>query len=188
MARISLDPPRSLLYRIGARWSRRRYGAVLDPARAMAHHPGVLAADVGFELAVERWDRVDGDLKALAVLASAATIGCSWCVDFGSWTSAAAGLDPAKLRDLPRWRESEEFTALERRVLAYAEGLTMTPPSVTDEMVAELRRDLDDAQLVELTMLVAVENQRSRFNSGLGLTSQGFCSVPASVPATSTGR
>jgi hypothetical protein len=53
---------------------------------------------------------------------------------------------------------------------------------VTDEMVAELREHLDDAALVELTMMIAVENQRSRFNSALGLTSQGFkdrCELPA---------
>ena len=49
-------------------------------------------------------------------------------------------------------------------------------------MVAELRRSLDDAQLVELTMMISVENSRSRFNSALGLTSQGFrdrCEIPA---------
>ena len=58
--------------------------------------------------------------------------------------------------------------------MEYAEAMTATPPDVTDEMVAGLRRELGDAELVELTMMVAVENVRSRFNSALGLTSQGF--------------
>ena len=44
-------------------------------------------------------------------------------------------------------------------MLAYAEAMTATPPAVTDEMVAGLRRELDDAALVELTMMVAVENR-----------------------------
>ena len=38
---------------------------------------------------------------------------------------------------------------------------------------------------LELTMMVAVENVRSRFNSSLGLTSQGFtdrCEIPAPTP------
>jgi alkylhydroperoxidase family enzyme len=62
--------------------------------------------------------------------------------------------------------------------------MTTTPPSVTDEMVADLRPQLDDAELVELTMMVAVENVRSRFNSALGLTSQGFkerCEIPTAA-------
>ena len=66
--------------------------------------------------------------------------------------------------------------------MAYAEAMTTTPPGVTDEMVAGLRQQPDDAALVELTMMVAVENVRSRFNSALGLTSQGFrdrCEIPA---------
>ena len=89
-----------------------------------------------------------------------------------------------KLRDVPRWRDSDVYTDLERQVMAYAEAMTATPPSVTDEMVAGLRRELDDAELVELTMMVAVENVRSRFNSALGLTSQGFkdrCEIPAAA-------
>ena len=93
-------------------------------------------------------------------------------------------MDPEKLRAVPRGRDSDVFTDLERRVMAYAEAVTATPPAVTDEMVAGLRRDLDDAQLVELTMMVAVENVRSRFNSALGLTSQGFrdrCELPATA-------
>jgi hypothetical protein len=33
-------------------------------------------------------------------------------------------------------RDSDLYTPLERRVLAYAEAMTATPPEVTDEMVA----------------------------------------------------
>jgi alkylhydroperoxidase family enzyme len=108
-------------------------------------------------------------------------IGCSWCVDFGYWISTNRGIDPAKLRDVPRWRDSDLYSDLERQVMTYAEAVTATPPAVTDEMVAALRRQLDDAELVELTMMVAVENVRSRFNNALGLTSQGFtdrCEIP----------
>ena len=83
-------------------------------------------------------------------------------------------LPERKLGDVPRWRESDAFTEVERLVLEYAESMTVTPPAVTDDLVADLRRHFDDGQLVELTMMIAVENQRSRFNSALGLTSQGF--------------
>jgi alkylhydroperoxidase family enzyme len=181
MARIPLDPPRTPFYRLAEWWSRRTYGAVLDPGAALAHNPRVLRSNLRHELSLARWDRLDPGLKHLAVMASAVTIGCSWCVDFGWWVSASDGVDPAKLRAVPHWRDSDVLTDLEKRVVGYAEAMSSTPPSVTDEMVADLRRDLDDAALVELTMMVAVENSRSRSNSALGLTSQGFrdrCEVP----------
>ncbi|MGY1720580.1 carboxymuconolactone decarboxylase family protein [Blastococcus sp. SYSU DS0552] len=182
MARIPLDPPRTPLVRLAEWYSRRRFGVVLDPGAAMAHHGRVLRAYVRHEQSVARWNRLDPTLKALAVMSSAATIGCSWCLDFGYWVSTQDGVDPAKLRDVPRWRDSDVYTDLERQVLAYGEAMTTTPVQVTDEMVAGLRRHLDDAELVELTMMISVENSRSRFNSALGLTSQGFsdrCELPA---------
>ena len=78
------------------------------------------------------------------------------------------------LREVPRWRESDVFTPLEREVIAYAEAMTATPPQVTEEMVDGLVAGLGVPAVVELTKMVAVENERSRFNSALGLTSQGF--------------
>jgi alkylhydroperoxidase family enzyme len=52
--------------------------------------------------------------------------------------------------------------------------MTQTPPEVTDDMVADLRTRFTDAEVVELTATIALENQRSRTNTALGLTSQGF--------------
>jgi AhpD family alkylhydroperoxidase len=174
MSRIPLDPPRTLRYRLAEWYSTHVYGTVADPLAAMGHNPRVLMTDARFETSVARWKRLDPTLKSLAEMAASATIGCSWCMDFGYWMAHGRGVDPVKLREVPRWRESDVYTDLERDVLAYAEAMSTTPLTVTDEMVAGLRRQMDDAALVELTMMVAVENERSRFNSALGLTSQGF--------------
>jgi alkylhydroperoxidase family enzyme len=188
MARISLDPPRTLSYRIASRFSRRRYGAVLDPVAAVAHNAKVGLAYGLFELQVERWRTLDRGLKDLAVMMAAATIGCSWCMDFGYWESVMQHDVPAeKIRAVPQWRESGVFTELEGLVLEYAEAMTATPPSVTDEMTERLSRHLSQAQLVELTAIVAVENLRSRINAALGLTAQGFkdrCETPAGTAGT----
>ena len=37
---------------------------------------------------------------------------------------------------MPRWRDSTVFTPLERDVMEYAEAMTQTPPTVTDELSA----------------------------------------------------
>ncbi|MFF4545827.1 carboxymuconolactone decarboxylase family protein [Streptomyces sp. NPDC001435] len=183
MARISLTPPRTPFVRLTEWYSRRVYGKVLDPVRALAHHPRVLRSDLRFEQSVAKWNRLDPDLKALAEMATAAAIGCSWCMDFGYWVSRERGMAPEKVQDVPLWRDSDAYTPLERDVMAYAEAMTATPPTVEDDLVARLRDRLGEPALVELTAMVAVENLRSRINSSLGLTSQGFkdsCAVPAS--------
>ncbi len=56
--------------------------------------------------------------------------------------------------------------------------MTITGQKVTDELFAEARRHFSEAQVVELTAAVALENFRSKFNVALGIESQGFCILP----------
>ncbi len=173
-ARVPLTMPRDLFGRAVVWYSRRVYGDVLDNGLALLHNRPVLKAVVGFERKVEKWSALDPDLKILAEMAAASMIGCSWCLDFGWYLGHSRGLDVSKLAEVPRWRESDVFTPLERQVLEYAEAMTATPPTVTDELAKQLRETLGNAAFVELTTMVALENERSRMNSALGLTSQGF--------------
>jgi len=174
-ARVPLDVPDTLFAKAMVWYSKRTYGDVLDNGLALLHNIPVLKAVIGFEKKVEKWDSLDPDLKNLAQLASAAVIGCSWCVDFGYYIAHSRGQDVSKLERALTWRDNREvFTATEQRVLEYAEAMTATPPTVTDELADALREDLGVKAFVELTMMVAVENERSRFNSALGLKSQGF--------------
>lgn len=172
---------------IMTRVARRMWGQVPDNAHVLLHHRPVTRAVFGLEQKVARWKALDPHLKAYAEMASAGVIGCSWCLDFGYFLAHTRGLDEAKVREVPRWREADVFTDLERDVMAYAEAMTVTPPEVTDEMVADLDRRLGHAALVELTMMVAIENERSRFNSAMGLASQGFsdvCALPLAEAGT----
>jgi len=181
-SRVPLEHRPTVFVRLVSAWSRRRYGAVLEPGLAMMHNRRVLLSVSRFEMSVEKWSSVDSGLKDLACAAVAAQVGCSWCMDFGWYVSRENGLDVAKLEHLGDWREATVYSPLERSVLAYAEAMTTTPPAVTDEMVADLRAQLTDKQLVELTAMISLENLRSRTNAALGLTSQGFkdhCEVPA---------
>jgi alkylhydroperoxidase family enzyme len=169
MARISLDPPRTLGYRLGSRFARRRYGVMLDPGAAIGHNRQVGRSFAIFEMQVERWRQLDRGLKDLAVMAAAAAIGCAWCPDFGYWEATVNHAVPAeKIRDTENWRGSKVFSELELLVMEYAEAMTATPPRVTDAMVEALRKHLNEAQLVELTAIIAAENLRSRINSALG--------------------
>ncbi len=173
-ARVPLEVPPTAFGRLMAWYSRRAYGDVLDNGLALLHNRRVLRSVMGFERRVAGWNALDANLKTLALMASASRIGCSWCVDFGWYQAHSRGLDVTKLEEVPAWRDSEVFTELERLVLEYAEAMTATPPTVTDELAEQLRGALGNAAFVELTTMVALENHRSRINSALGLTSQGF--------------
>ena len=91
-----------------------------------------------------------------------------------------AGADEDKIREVPAWRESGRFSGMERAALEYAEAMTITGERVSDELFGRLRSLFDEAQIVELTAAVALENFRSKFNVPLGIESQGFCVLPKS--------
>ncbi|MDQ4055626.1 MAG: carboxymuconolactone decarboxylase family protein [Actinomycetota bacterium] len=167
-------------------YARRAFGEIPDSAYVLFHHKDVLKAVVQFEGRVQKWNRLDETLKSYAQLASAAMIGCSWCLDFGYFMAHNDGLDLAKVREVPRWRESDVFSDLERDVMEYAEAMSATPPTVTDWMVEKLIDQLGTPAVVELSQMVALENMRSRFNSAAGLQSQGYsnvCELPLARPS-----
>lgn len=169
--RVPLEVPKSLFGRLLVWYSRRTYGDVLDNGLALLRNRPVLMDTATFERKVDKWGKLEPNLKTLAVMASASVIGCNWCMDFGHYAAHTKGLRVDKLREVPRWRDSDVFTDSERLVMEYAEAMTATPPTVTDELVATLNKTLGVPTVVELTKMVAVENERSRFNSALGLTS-----------------
>src|ERR671912_315694 len=107
-------------------------------------------------------------------MAAAAAIGCSFCLDLHYFMAHDRGLDEAKAREVPRWRESAVFTPLERSVMEYAEAMCRTPLTVTDELSAELLEALGAAALLELTFRVAAMNMTARSNVALGIRSQEF--------------
>ena len=174
MARISLDPPRMLSYRIAEWFIRRQFGTMLDPVRATGHNVPVLRAFGAVEQGAARWNALDVKIRDLADMAAAARIGCSWCLDFGYWMMHTHGTPREKIEAVPRWRNRNAFDPRERLVLEYAEALTETPPTVDDELVRRLRSHFNEAQFVELTAIICLENLRSRRNIAFGVTSQGF--------------
>ena len=176
------DSTRNPLARMSFRESKRRFGAVMDPMRIYAHNPTVMTGYAMHELAAERAHRVPERLKHLATMRAAMLPGCEWCLDFGSSLSREAGVTEDEMRDLPLYRESERFTPVEKLVLDYATGISRSPVEVSDELFASLREHFDEAQLVELTDIIALENYRARFNWAFGLGEQGFSEGSFCVP------
>ncbi|WKX69254.1 carboxymuconolactone decarboxylase family protein [Streptomyces sp. XD-27] len=167
----------------------KQLGAVPEPVEVVWHSPKVATSNLEFSAKLSEWDAADASLKSFAHMAVAAQVGCSWCLDIGYFQAQNENLDLTKASQVPRWRESEVFTPLERDVLEYAEAMTNTPPTVTDELYAGLLDRLGPAAMVELTAYVAFVNMATRNNNANGVTSQGYsdaCEIPlAERPETS---
>jgi alkylhydroperoxidase family enzyme len=162
-------------------------GAVPEPVEVMWHNPKVAQAALEIGAKAGDWDAVDESLKSFAHMAVAAQVGCSWCLDISYFQAENQNLDMAKASQVTRWRESGLFTPLERDALEYAEAMTNTPPTVSDELSARLLDRLGPAGMVELTVFIAFSNFATRSNTALGIESQGFsaaCEIPPAALAS----
>lgn len=168
------------------RMATRTLGKVPTALGVYWHNPKVLTASFGIGSKVRKWDACDEQLKSYAHMAVASLVGCSWCLDYNYFQAHNENLDVEKAREVPRWRESDVFTPLEREVMGYAEAMSQTPPTVTDEMSARLLEQLGAAALVELTAVIAFANLTTRSNVAFGIESDGFaaaCGLKPLAPA-----
>ncbi len=159
----------------------KQLGSIPEPVEVNWNNPKVAEATQEYAAKIGMWDAVDKSLKTFAHMAVAAQVGCSWCLDINYFLAGLQNLELTKASQVPRWRTSDVFIPLERDVLEYAESMTDTPTTVTDDLYARLLEQLGPAAMVELTSFIAFANMASRNNTAHGITSQGYsdtCEVP----------
>ena len=87
-------------------------------------------------------------------------------------TESEGGLE--KVAEVLNWQDSKLFSPAERVALEYAERITYTDRQVDDALFAELKKHFTEAQIVELTAAIALENFRSKFNPTAGCRGPGL--------------
>ncbi|HCR3983960.1 TPA: carboxymuconolactone decarboxylase family protein [Kluyvera ascorbata] len=157
---------------------RKHYGEVLNPTRWWGRMPRLfwlVALFVGY---LERKKaRLDPTLRALLMTRVSQQCDCAFCIDANSLRLAQRCGAMDKVLALEAWRTSALFTPAERAALDYAEAMTATPPRISEAHKHELHCHFSDAQITEMTALVAFQNLSARFNAALEIPSQGLCSM-----------
>jgi AhpD family alkylhydroperoxidase len=172
MARV--EEKHGLMVRAAQRYAKWKYGREITTTPVIAHSRANMLGWGALEWFHEHGQKVDERLKDLAATRVATMVGCEFCIDIGSALGRKAGVTDEQLRDFHQYRTSAAYSPVEKVVMEYAEELTRERVDVPDELYARLREHFDDAQLVELTAAITIENFRARFNNGLGIEPAGF--------------
>jgi len=167
---------------------KRKYGAILEPARLWGRSPRVFTA---LALLYGAFDRgtspLEPALRTLVTVRVSQINWCPFCVDINSATALKRGVSDEKLSALADYATSDLYSDREKVALAYAEAVTYSDRQVTDELNEALRGYFDDDAIIELTGLIGFQNMSSKFNAALGVKPQGFCSI-APQPAMEKQR
>jgi len=168
---------------------KRKYGAILEPARLWGRSPKVFATLASLYGAFDRGSSpLEPALRTLVTVRVSQINWCSFCVDINSATALKRGITDEKLAILADYADSDLYSDKEKTALTYAEAVTYSDRHPTDEQVEALRQHFDDDAIIELTGLIGFQNMSSKFNAALGVKPQGFCAIaPQPVAEKSKG-
>ena len=66
------------------------------------------------------------------------------------------GVSDAKIAAVPSWQVSDEFTEIERAVMAYADALALDRGRVSDGIFDVLKQHLSDEEILEFTYITTM--------------------------------
>jgi AhpD family alkylhydroperoxidase len=136
-----------------SRFSVQRHYPAMQPLIAL----GQVVHDAG---------RLEPALVQLVLMRVSQINGCAFCLDMHSKDARAEGETEQRLYLLPAWRETTLYSERERIALAWAEELTelASPEAVSDALYARASQQFEEAELVDLTLLVVAINSWNRIN------------------------
>lgn len=157
---------------------KRKYGAILEPARLWGRTPRVFAALATLYGALDRNSSpIEPVLRTLITVRVSQINWCAFCVDINSATAVKRHVDEKKLADLAHFEDSTLYSKREKAALAYAEAVTYSDQETKQEHFDRLHKHFDDDAIIELTALIAFQNLSSKFNASLAVAPQGFCKI-----------
>ncbi|MDX6022547.1 carboxymuconolactone decarboxylase family protein [Scandinavium sp. V105_16] len=155
---------------------KKHYGDVLHPTRWWGRMPRLFWLVALFVGWLERKKaRLSPELRALLMTRVSQQCHCAFCIDANTLRLAQRCHALEKVQAVAHWQDSTLFSDAERAALAYADGMTATPPVISDDQKATLKRFYADDAICEMTALVAFQNLSARFNAALDIPSQGLC-------------
>ena len=140
-----------------------RSGKIANIWKIFAHSPLMLETFMPFYKTLMTKGVLDGKLRELAYLKTSSINGCAYCANAHKPSGAKFGVTDQQLQEIDSYENSPLFSPVEKAVLRYAEELTRNVKT-SDESMKELKKYLNEAQIVELNLTIGVANLTNRFN------------------------
>lgn len=173
-----IERPKSLFWKVGFSFMRRKYGKVMTPASVYSAR-----MPLAYTTFFSKVGKLDKKLTlpadtALLVREQVATLnGCLFCMDATKANALQTSPDnAAKYAELGSYRTSALFTDAERAALDYATEVTRDR-AVSDATFAGLSEHYSEREICDIVWLVSSEHLFNLNNIALNIGSDGFCAM-----------
>ncbi|MBF2754489.1 MAG: carboxymuconolactone decarboxylase family protein [Gammaproteobacteria bacterium AqS3] len=144
-------------------------GVIPNSVKTMAHRPAVAAAFTALNIAVMQCrGQVTPEFKRLLGYATSFTSGCRYCQAHTILGAERFGSTPERLESVWDFEHSEHFTEAEKAALAYARTAAGVPNGVDESIADALCAHWSDADIVEITAVIALFGFLNRWNDSMG--------------------
>lgn len=136
----------------------------------MQHRPKLVRALAQMAQAV--WDKdseVNLGFKRLVAYMASRTHGCNYSMAHAAEASHRVGMDEAKLEAVIDYKTSPLFNEAERVALDFAVAAASQPNGVTGELMGKMKQHWTDAQIVEITGVIALNGFLNRWSDTLAV-------------------
>jgi 4-carboxymuconolactone decarboxylase len=144
-----------------------RRGRLLNLYRVLLNSPSMAEAWQAFNSAIRFNTALDDQARELAIMRVSQLNGADYQFQIHATTYAPeAGITPQQVAALDGSENSSLFQPAHRALLAYADAMTLDI-EVSDDVFDKLRRHYNNAQIVELTVLIGAYNMHTRVGRAL---------------------
>ena len=148
------------------------YAPFRDQVGVFAHVPSALKHMMGMLLELRAQKNVPYRYIELAIVVVSKLNECSYCVAHHKPLLEVEGISPQGAERILDYRKHPELDEVDKLVVEYAIAVTETPQRIRDSMFDRLNQYFTEAQIVELTLRIALCGFFNRFNDALQIDHQ----------------
>ena len=174
----SIEKPGSLLMRLAYWISKRKYGKVLTPLKAIySRLPVAFSLWANRIHSLEQKLEISEELTLLVRVYVSQLNGCAFCIDIGKALSIRKFNNEEKFLQLAGYPQSNRYSPAEKAALDFAHALTVHR-KVPEEVYRRADRYFSENQLVALAWVVSTEHLYNLMNVAFHIESDGLCALP----------
>jgi len=182
MKQLITEPQKiPLLLRIGIWVSEKVTGKRMAPARLLTWSPRLALGAAFFESLVVHKDKsLSQRLIKLVRIQVSFFVACPFCSDMNSFERNKYSISDEEisvLRGNKPLEAIDTFSSREKLAIDFSKRISNTPLNITDDFIAQLKREFDDREILVLSATVSQVNYWARLIQSLGVAPAGFCSL-----------
>lgn len=173
MARVPLLPSKALSPELAKTYEAftRGYGPFRNQAAVLAHVPPALDHLSNMLMELKARQAIKARHLELAIVVVSKLNACQYCVSHHAPKLHVEGLSHEAVDALPL-TDHPEFDEIDRLVVEYSVQVTREPGRIRDAMFERLKQHFTDAQIVELTLRIALCGAYNRLTEALQIDNE----------------